>query len=521
MGHILRVLSPLAFAVFLLSLLTIESGSVSGSPVVRAYLTLYSNYVSGQAQPGSRLALVLKDSEHREKGQAEITVTWQGGFGAYLADARGNAVPVLGGDTLEIVAAQGDRIVIPVVPLVARADWTTNRVFGQAPPNAFIEVNLVFIRNKVLTVLVSTPVVGDDGHFEVDYTGRVDLAGGDHGSVAYRDANGNIIRLEYDVPLIKVQEHGNLLSGTLWHDVEASFRLLGADGAVRTVVTATTGLNGDFWVELRDRLAYPVLIQPADRVEVHLPGVTLPVTVVPLTAHADPVADRITGLGPLGSPLEVQLYQAGVGWKTINVSTDADGKYLASFGPAVDIKNGDYGNVNYNVELKTHHIAGRLPYSTTATIRLMRASGEERASVEVPPSSTGSFDVYLLDRTGSPVTVQTGDIVQMIAEGAVRNQFVIPWLTTSADPVTASVEGIVAPGSPARVDLLSGGCTYVQEVVADDRGAFLAPFRYAANPTPGDYGFVYWHSVDGNAVFTRYDMAAARTFLPLLINKVE
>jgi len=149
----------------------------------------------------------------------------------------------------------------------------------------------------------------------------------------------------------------------------------------------------------------------------------------------------------------------------------------------------------------------------------MSASGGERASVEVPTSSTGSFDVYLLESTGSPIIVRTGDIIQMIAEGVAGVEYVVPELTVSADPVAANVGGSAVRGSPVRVELRSGGCTYTQEVMADDSGAFLAQFRYTAKPTIVDFGFVYWTSADGNAIFTRYEMAASRIFLPLLINR--
>jgi hypothetical protein len=173
MRGIRGALAPLAFLVSLLSLLAVGLQSVPGSSAACAYITLYSNYVSGTAEPLSQLTLILKDGGNREKARAQTTVSWQGGFGAYLKDSQGQAVPALGGDNLEITSPQGDRSVIPVVPLVARADWISNRVFGQAPPGAIIEVNLVFIRAGVLTVLVSNPTVDANGYFEVDYTGRV------------------------------------------------------------------------------------------------------------------------------------------------------------------------------------------------------------------------------------------------------------------------------------------------------------------------------------------------------------
>jgi hypothetical protein len=168
-----------------------------------------------------------------------------------------------------------------------------------------------------------------------------------------------------------------------------------------------------------------------------------------------------------------------------------------------------------NAELNTHHVAGRAPYSTTITIELLRAS-EVLASAEVGTSSSGSFDAYLLDNKGSPAIVQTGDTVQMIMEDVAPIQFLVPELTVSADLMAVTVGGRAAPGSPVRVELRSAGCTYTQEVVADDSGAFLAPFRHIASPTIGDYGFVYWNSTDGHAVFTRYEMPAHRIFLPLL-----
>jgi hypothetical protein len=513
------------FVVSLLSLLTVGPQSVRGSPAVRAYIALYSNYVSGQAEPRSQLTLVLKDSRNREKARAETTVSWQGGFGAYLQDPRGSPVPVLGGDILEITSAQGDRTVIPVVPLVARADWTSNRVFGQAPPGAIIEVNLVFIRAGVLTVLVSNPAGDANGYFEVDYTGRVDLAGGDHGSVAYRDANGNIVRLEYNVPLIRVQEHGNWVSGTAWHDVAAGVTLVSADGTVRTVVTTTTSLRGDFGIDLRDRLGNPVLIQPGDRVEVHLPGVTLPVSVVPLTAHADAVADQVTGVGPIQSPLEAQLYQPGAGWRSVSVSTDADGKYRADFGPGVNIRNGDYGNVNYTdprgqvvwvrytvplvkVQEGGTSVQGLVAPGALVSVTLTSPQGVLRAEgFSVSHPLAGNFGADLLSPWERGVQVRAGDRIRVESQATDPTIIVnVPLLTAAVDADLRYVSGNAPADARLRVELdKADGGIFQVEVQADSTGQYRAGFSPTATIEAGDTGYVYYTLASGHQIYAYFD----------------
>jgi len=491
---------------------------------VHAYVTIYSNYVSGVAEPRSQLTLILKDGRDREKGRAAMTTSWQGAFGAYLKDPRGQAVPVLGGDTLEILSAQGDKTIIPVVPLVARADWTSNRVFGQAPPGAIIEVNLVFIRAGVLTVLVSTPVVDENGYYEVDYTGRVEIAGGDHGSVAYRDANGNIIRLEYDVPLIRVQEHGNWVSGTLWHDVAVGVRLLSADGDVRTVVTITTSLRGDFSVSLRDRLGNAVLIQPGDRLEVHLPGVVLPVTVVPLTAHADPAADRVSGVGPPQSSLQVQLYQQGADWRSVSVNTDVDGKYLADFGAGVDIRNGDYGNVNYTdargqviwmrytvpwiqIQVGGTSLRGLVAPGDLVSVTLLSSQGALRAEgFSISHPVAGNFLASLRSMWDRGVQVRPGDRVRVRSRGAGEIIVDVPLFTAEVDADLRYVSGNAPANASLQVVLYkAAGGAFQIEVEADSQGRYQANFGPRVTIEAGDAGYVYYTLPSGHQVSTYFN----------------
>jgi hypothetical protein len=327
------------------------------------------------------------------------------------------------------------------------------------------------------------------------------------------------------VPVLKVQEHGNWVSGTAWHAVETGIELLSADGMAQALVTTTTSLRGEFEVELRDRVGSPVLTQPGDRVEVHLPGVTLPVTVVPLTARADAVADQVTGIGPIQSPLEVQLYQEGVGWRSTNVSTNADGKYLADYGPGVDIRNGDFGNVSYTdpkgqvvwvryvvpwvqVQERGPYVEDLVTPGALISVTLTSPNGEARAEgFSASHPLAGSFATNLLSPWDRRVQVRAGDQIRVESQATDPTITIdVPPLTAIVDPELRTVSGSAPPDARLQIVLYKvDGDTFQVEVQADSTGQYRVDFGPMATIEAGDTGYVYYALASGHQVYTYFD----------------
>jgi hypothetical protein len=479
----------------------------------------------------------LYDPSGVEKGFGRGQASDRGSFVVTLQDTQGQPIPVESGDRLELRVDDDIVLTAEVPTLSVHMTVGGYEVTGTGPALQEVEVQLYRNRGWGDSKRVTTDAAG---HYTVEFEGPA-LAPGDYVLVYATDADGNRTFDRTNSLWMSLEIDSHHVSGRAELGTGVTVMVRDGSGVARAMaVTTASRDSGSFDVALYDG-GQPVLISAGDQVEITADdGSRIQVVVPRLTLIPDPEADVVTGVGPAGSVVQVALLSAmrrdSYPYRR-GAFADETGHYAVSLGPSGNVRYGDSVYVSYvspegfpiarrytlpwlNVELNTQHITGRVPYSATLTIELTSASGEERASAEVPTNSTGAFDAYLLDRTGRPAIVQTGDMVRLIMAGVAPIQFVVPGLTASADPPAAAVGGSAAPGSPVRVDLRSGGCTYTQEVLTDDRGTFRAHFDPIAHPTLGDDGFVYWNSPDGHAVFTRYEIARYRIFLPLLSREV-
>ncbi|MBN1887846.1 MAG: hypothetical protein JW850_07635, partial [Thermoflexales bacterium] len=315
-----------------------------------------------------------------------------------------------------------------------------------------------------------------------------------------------------------VQENGRRVEGLVSVDgYSVTVTLKDPSGAIKSTRTTWPSSGLRYIVNLT------ATIRPSDTLEVAAGGVTTLIFVDPLSAQLDPDHDQVTGLGPAGEAvaLDLKLYDewgmaetyTGTAHVDANGSFTASSFYLDGVGPqAVDIQPGDNGTLRYThadgnqvtlnfgqiiyVHQDTNQVHGYAAlHSVPVSVILYAPGGSVKAEASTTSSSlgAGSYSVYLYTPgwPRQPVPVRGGDTVVVDIEG-VTTTVAVDLLTATPDLSSDTVSGFGPPNSSLKLTL--HGChdgwsdelDCPQWVTTDGAGDYSAgPFLYHTREISG------------------------------------
>jgi len=535
------------------------------------YVHQNHNHVSGYTSlPGVPVSVTLQASDGSVKAKG-TNWSWEfNGRGTYevnlySSEPDGDPVPIRGGDEV-IVTIAGVSTTVPVDLLTAAPDLGTDTIAGSGPPSSTLEVTLNNCYDEMSSEQcrewVTTDAAGNytAGPFLYSTWGMTDtvthtydIQAGDTGQVHYTNPDNNIIYINYAASQARVQENGRRVDG--WVSVggySVTVTLKDPDGTVKA--SQTTWPNA----ELRYQVDLTATIAASDTVEVTTGGSTTNIFVDPLTAQIDTEADHVTGSGPAGETLAVELYvfDESMGMYetyTATVSADTTGQFTATdfyregLLTAVDIEAEDYGVLRYEhadsnqiylnfgqiiyVHQNHNHVSGytSLP-GVPVSVTLQASDGSVKAkgtnwSWEFNGRGTYEVNLYSSEPDGDPVPIRGGDEVIVTIAG-VSTTVPVDLLTAAPDLGTDTIAGSGPPSSTLEVtlnncydEMSSEQCR--EWVTTDAAGNYTAgPFLYSTWGTTvthtydiqaGDTGQVHYTNPDNNIIYINYAATGVAT----------
>jgi hypothetical protein len=541
---------------------------------------LHRNYVSGYAEAYTDVTLTLRSADGTVKGKLETTTSSSGWYSGNMMDIYGNPAHSQAGDTVELESAAGTSVVVPVVNLTALADPVANTVAGQAPPNVTGGTSLDLPRLSVSvywTQIVTTTAAGD---YLADNVG--DFNPGNTGTTRYYNQSGDQVYLPFAVPVIHVR-------GSHWGDAQAANYVSGyaanpgqlVEVALKrgatTVATAyviSSVSNGWWSVSFTDIYGNAAPVEDGDVVAVTMAGQTTNVTVVGLSADADPDTNVVSGIGPAniitttsGLPHTLQVRVNWPSYTTVNVTTDNAGAFDQDFTAYGGIEPGSTGHLRYfnhdghtiyqrfqapndpsaqprvylrgdywsSYYVAENYVSGYVSnFCGSGTVTLKDSDGVVKAQ-QANVWACNSFGAYLNDVYGNAVPIMAGDTVEATFNGETTTVVVPDFDVTSdyeTNTVTGSTNAVVITDTYGLTQTLAVWPTssydwgYGKHVLTVS-GFFTAtnPFYESANPDwgsatlnwgPGQVGHLRYVDADYNRVYARFQAPAAEPDKPLV-----
>jgi hypothetical protein len=352
----------------------------------------HGNYVGGTVKRGVPVTVTLQSSGGSERAVETTTSDRSNGwFGVNFQDAAGDPLIINPDDTVLVQASPA--ITVPVTPLSAEVDTANDQVTGSGPAGEQLDVDAGGCDRDV--------TVQSDGTYTADFSGECDLMAGDAIQVDYRNDEGNVVYLDFDAPMVRVNIENDIVDGYATPNASASLTLKRGGSTVATA-TASTGMDGWFSAFFTDASGNLVDIQAGDTVEVTA-SPTVDVDVVELSASVNVANDTITGSGPANSLLLVRAVEPGIAWNQKSVQTDENGDFTADFSGQFDITSVGYAYVRYTDgegnQTSVHTTPARSPLLDAAE----QAVEDEGGTVE-----TSTFGAANDGDLTPPITYQGG-----------------------------------------------------------------------------------------------------------------
>ncbi|PKO23668.1 MAG: hypothetical protein CVU38_02735 [Chloroflexi bacterium HGW-Chloroflexi-1] len=412
------------------------------------------------------------------------------------------------GDTL-VVTAAGQVVSMTVPPLTVHVDQKSDVVEGHTLPNAPVRVDLYngpfparYENPDWLTdvpdfsISITSTSAGD---YTAAFAGLADITAGNYGVVYVTDAAGYQAYQRFVLPFLQARLGPYQLRGQVSTGGPLTVTVQGPSGIIRDVRKTWSNSDGffeDSGGESRSRLLAGdrITISPSD-------GPAISLTLPMLTAAADWVRGRVSGQAPPNSPLRVGLNAIGHNYPSprptqpptaaphpaggggypypsypynVQVTSAADGSYMADFSTLVEMWPGDEGAVFYinpddhevylefktpavNARIGSNYVTGVLPAGAeSGTVTLRDATGQIKATASTQPQYTypRSFQAWLY-QGGGPAIIEAGDSVEVFARGT-RIVVAVPELTLQSDRSTDSISGRAPPDSPLIVTWYAG-----------------------------------------------------------------
>jgi len=400
--------------------------------VFEAAVELSTPWLSGEATPGSRIAL-----QHGQSAASGLTWTIVAGdgtregrarfvLGARMAMGAGETIVVT--ETLALVPERTWRLVVPA--LDAAIDAGAERVTGQAPAGATVAVAL---RGPDGQVSDRVALADDTGRYSAAFAGL--MPGPGWRAVATVGAGGLGARARASIPWVQARLYDARVDGVGLPHGEAAVSVLRPGESAVGPWRVATAPDGAFTIPMSivaEGEARPLDVLPGDVLFVDLVGGDPVVIEVPhLTAVADAAADAVAGEAPPGTRLRVTARRDGAGTRA--TMAGADGRWSASWAGEVDLQPGDGGvavavmdgghvvelpwaAIGIVVDLATGELAGNAPPNRVVTAVLSAPDGTPLGSASMVAERVeegARWRTVVRDALGSVVPLAEGDRLAM------------------------------------------------------------------------------------------------------------
>jgi hypothetical protein len=490
-----------------------------------------SNYVAATLPTGwEEIAVTLRNAIGQVKATATAWPHSLGSYRVYLYDGKQPAI-IEAGDTVEVAAknqfaiqtptptpwpasgsaqamADGRLIIVTVPTLTVQCDRGADRLSGQAPPDAPLEVTWHGgdpWDGESRTWTVTSTVAGD---YSLDLSDQADLDRGDLVEVAWTDDYGNQVWMAYRIPGFDaiLGEPSVRVFGPAHHPL--TLTLLSAGGASIYTGTDTFDDSGQAWpFSYHQQSGAPPYLSVGQTLIARTTEEVMTITVPHLTALVDSQANVVSGEAPPGARLMAVFYRYPTEYRPVTATIT--GTYSVDFGDGtadgeVVYLHPDGHRItlwfcvpHIEVTLGSSLVGGVAPGPGVVTATLRDAHGDLKGSgVDTNPWYWEGFYVYLTDAQQKPVTVCGGDVVIVEAAGSAIT-VAVPVLTASFDQWTGILTGI----APARAWLqVSVGWSMEwndRRVQASPDGTYAMDWG-DLSPRSGAWGRVYYTDDRGN-----------------------
>jgi len=248
------------------------------------------------------------------------------------------------------------------------------------------------------------------------------------------------------------------------------------------------------------------------------------VSVLTVTALADPVSNEVTGIAPAGEKLEAYYLPGNRSYRQTTTVT-VSGTYAIDFASQVSLERGEAGYVvrtDAGGGRQVRHFAlPQLRLDANGCIVDGRAAPESPVYVTVTHAAGGSRLLWAFsDRDGwfhaddgggmYPRTYRCetaylvpGDRLTATAAGQ-RMALTFPTLTAHPAVTARRIRGKAPPSSSLSVTLVHAGQTYQRLVTATAQGGYQADFSGETAWDAGEGGAVTYSSPDGHRITRHY-----------------
>lgn len=498
---------------------------------VRAELAFGSSQTSGVATPGGTITIGYHHLAGGNAGQNTTNVnggtdwnlnTGMGGGGGPGGGGPGaNRVPFSVGDTVTVTYASG----LPgaafssmaVLPTITINDGGDGFVGGEASPGARVEVQAVSPDGTAFSAITTADGAG---RWAADLSAATGLGPGWRLRAAAEAAPGIFVVAVDAIEQIRVGVHRDLVMGVADPGTPISVTLRAPDGTEKDADATGANNQGTFNASVGP-------MEVGDLLEVYfVQGDPIVMTIPELSAVADPVAEAVSGVGPVGATVVVGQ---GGGQNAVERSATVgdDGRWTVSLAGARDVEPPMSGSVTVRMagghELFTSWAAVRLttevgdafvsgngPAGRDVVAELVDPSGTVVATgVDAVPAggggpggggpggggagggNGGEWLIDFEDDTGAEVRVRAGDTIRATV-GDERIALLVPTLRGVAFVADDAINGQTTSGSDVIVRVtrpLVANATTVVTATVDAAGTFAHVF-----PDEGDGAYDLQHN---------------------------
>jgi hypothetical protein len=325
------------------------------------------------------------------------------------------------GDIVE-VSAHGSTYSTEVVDITAWGNPFNNSVAGQTAPGRLVEVSLYHYDDGWCygdSFSASAPTDAA-GSFAVDFSSQVDFDGLDSGNIYARDANGNSTYTYFNTFHITVDAGQDYFDAVIQPDSPFTATL---ERAAVTISTDTGDSGASGWASGW----FTTTIQAGDIIHVQSQGLSLSMTVPPLSAALNTASDQVTGLTGPGWLVTAYPENRYCPYDYACVSAAADGGGSFAIPAGFDLVNGDYvylyaidslGNYVYDgfympiIEARpaSDNVRGSWSPDTSLTIRLYDSSHNlKETGYEWSDAWDGYYSYYFSNDTLAGDQIEVGD----------------------------------------------------------------------------------------------------------------
>jgi len=507
-------------------------GSGGGASLDAALPTINLNltdaYVAGRVPYPSTVELALKD-------QGELLTTWyatpvpEGGSFIYWVSLYLEPQELQQG--YELWVTQGAATISMTIPILTGLAYPqTDILSGTAPTNAELFAYL-FPYADPEHVYTATATANGDGTYQLPWAPAVDLQPRDGGYLLYIQDAARQACIRYMAPSLGLQVGGFDLFGTAAPLSWVSVVVEDEAGVPFYNYSTSTDVDGLFSAGFCSG-SYPgdgILFAPGQRVIATAAGQVFSMTVLTLSAHADPQAGQVVGQAPAGQPVEVMRFAGPLTeygrcfWQELQplsrqtVTATVDGMYTAG----LPLEAGNYGfaliTTADGYQQYARYAASYLHVTLGEPLDYLHDRERIWGQVEQPfvpvtvevqgPSGylkdwfvlTSYAHGYFTDRRlpWLELTLESGDRLTLTSPHTPLMSLLLPVLTAEAVTGTNIIAGQAPPFSQLVVTIDD---TLQVTVTADAAGQYSADFDPLGGFYPYSRGEVVWISAEGFSV---------------------